>query len=701
MNVIDVRTLLITQMLSYALCTGVMAVLWHQNRRRYAGLGFWLANFVMQTLGVVLIVLRGVAPDWLSIIAGNVVLVAGPIFLYVGLERFVGRRSRQLHNGVLLLVFTLLHTYFTFAQPNLAARNINVSAAVIVVCAQLAWLLLGRVRPEMRGMTRWLGLLGVAYCVISVARILVNVLVSPGDNFLQNDSVFDALLVLIYILFFIATTFSLFLMLNRRLFVDIQAQQMALQESEARYRQLIDLSPDALIVHRDSIVVFVNSAMVTLLGAAGPEDMLGKPVLSLVHPDYRDLATRRIAATLATGETAPLIEEKLFRFDGAVIDVEVTTARLEYQGQSTLQTLIRDITARKQAEETIRLRLRLFEFTADHSVAELMQYALDEIGELTRSPIGFYHFVETDQKTLSLQAWSTRTLQEFCKAEGAGMHYDLDQAGVWVDCVRQRKPVIHNDYAALPHRKGMPPGHAEVKRELVVPTMADGRIVAILGVGNKPVDYDEQDVALVAYVADVIWRIIERKQTEEQLQTYQRQLEAQNLELRKLTLALEQSGSVVVITDTAGLIQYVNPRFEEVTGYTVHEALGQNPRILKSGEQSAEFYRVLWDTIANGQIWRGELHNKRKDGPPWNGASYWESATIAPVQDAAGQVTHYIAIKGRHHRAQRSGRGSTPQCRTTGGAKRRTRRLCAHRRARPQESTELGDRLFPFHGAVV
>jgi len=176
MNVLDVRTLLITQMLSYALCTGVMALLWYQNRRRFAGLGFWLANSVLQTLGILLIVLRGIAPDWLSVVAGNVLLVTGPFLLYVGLERFVGHRSSQFHNGMLLLTFTLLHAYFTFVQPSLAARNINVSAAVIVACVQMAWLLLGRVGPEMRSMTRGIGFLVVAYCVISVARILVNAL---------------------------------------------------------------------------------------------------------------------------------------------------------------------------------------------------------------------------------------------------------------------------------------------------------------------------------------------------------------------------------------------------------------------------------------------------------------------------------------------------------------------------------------------
>jgi diguanylate cyclase (GGDEF)-like protein len=108
-------------------------------------------------------------------------------------------------------------------------------------------------------------------------------------------------------------------------------------------------------------------------------------------------------------------------------------------------------------------------------------------------------------------------MAEFCKAEGKGMHYPISEAGVWVDCVRERKPIIHNDYASLPNRKGMPAGHAEVTRELVVPTMRNGRIVAILGVGNKPVDYDQKDVEFVSYIADVVWTIVEQKQANERI----------------------------------------------------------------------------------------------------------------------------------------------------------------------------------------
>lgn len=111
-------------------------------------------------------------------------------------------------------------------------------------------------------------------------------------------------------------------------------------------------------------------------------------------------------------------------------------------------------------------------------------------------------------------------------------------------------------------------------------------------------------------------------------------------QLRQLSRAVEQNPASIVITDAAGKIEYVNPKFVEVTGYTLAEALGQNPRILKSGEKSPEAYRELWQTLAEGKEWRGEFHNKRK-----NGELYWESASISPIRDAAGHITHYVAVK--------------------------------------------------------
>ncbi|MCU7844391.1 MAG: EAL domain-containing protein [Candidatus Thiodiazotropha sp. (ex Monitilora ramsayi)] len=111
-------------------------------------------------------------------------------------------------------------------------------------------------------------------------------------------------------------------------------------------------------------------------------------------------------------------------------------------------------------------------------------------------------------------------------------------------------------------------------------------------------------------------------------------------QLSKLSRALEQSPASVVITSTDGTIEYVNPKFEAVSGYTAEEAIGQNPRILKSGNKSTEEYREMWNTLLEGREWRGNFHNRRKDG-----SVYWEAASISPLRDDSGKITHFIAVK--------------------------------------------------------
>ena len=111
-------------------------------------------------------------------------------------------------------------------------------------------------------------------------------------------------------------------------------------------------------------------------------------------------------------------------------------------------------------------------------------------------------------------------------------------------------------------------------------------------------------------------------------------------ELQKLSRAIEHSPVSVVITNREGTIEYVNPAFCEVTGYTQEEAIGQNPRVLSSGQQSPEFYQDMWETISSGRAWQGEFANRKKTGE-----IYWENASISPVLDEQGEVTHYVAVK--------------------------------------------------------
>jgi PAS domain S-box-containing protein len=112
------------------------------------------------------------------------------------------------------------------------------------------------------------------------------------------------------------------------------------------------------------------------------------------------------------------------------------------------------------------------------------------------------------------------------------------------------------------------------------------------------------------------------------------------VQLRQLSQAVAQSPALVQITDLHGRIEYVNPKFSEVTGYTLDEVIGQKPSLLSSGETSREEYARLWQTISAGGEWRGEFHNRKK-----NGALYWEQAVIGPVKDSAGRITHYVAVK--------------------------------------------------------
>ncbi len=111
-------------------------------------------------------------------------------------------------------------------------------------------------------------------------------------------------------------------------------------------------------------------------------------------------------------------------------------------------------------------------------------------------------------------------------------------------------------------------------------------------------------------------------------------------ERERLVAAVEQAGEIIFVTDPQGAISYANPAFAEVTGYSREEVLGKNPRLLKSGVQDEAFYRDLWETITAGRTWRGRLVNRRKDG-----SLYTEEATLSPVRDQQGEITHFIAVK--------------------------------------------------------
>ncbi|MEI8187234.1 MAG: diguanylate cyclase [Chlorobiaceae bacterium] len=220
------------------------------------------------------------------------------------------------------------------------------------------------------------------------------------------------------------------------------------------------------------------------------------------------------------------------RADQSIRNVEVYSSTIEIAGEARIYSIIHDVTARLRLETAAAFRITLLEETESHSIQQLLQATLDKAERHTDSSIGFFHIVGDDQKTLSLQAWSTNTLDKMCKAEGEGKHLSIEEAGVWADVLRKKKALIHNDYASLEGRKGMPEGHAVVLREVIVPIFRNEKAVAILGVGNKASNYDENDIEWLTILADAAWDVVAKKIAEEEHII----LQAQKLSIEQLAM---------------------------------------------------------------------------------------------------------------------------------------------------------------------
>jgi PAS domain S-box-containing protein len=245
-------------------------------------------------------------------------------------------------------------------------------------------------------------------------------------------------------------------------------------------------------------------------------------------------------------------------------DVRVSASAGEGERQAIV--LFHDITERIRQPQSRQAQLYLLENYKCWSMTQLLRETLDQVGELTGSPIGFYHFVDEVRGTLSLQMWSSATLDRFCKIGGKSGHlYPISKGGVWLDCLRQRQTVIHNSYLDLPHRRGIPEGHVSVVREVVTPIFRGHQIVAILGVGNKEQEYTEDDAALVRHFADFAWDLVAYKRIEEEQAASRRQLNALMNNLPGMAFSAEDNRERT--------LRFVSDGCRNLTGYTADELL--------------------------------------------------------------------------------------------------------------------------------
>jgi PAS domain S-box-containing protein len=541
-------------------------------------------------------------------------------------------------------------------------------------------------------------------------------------------------------------------------FLRLRSTQLKLRDSDQNYRTLAD-SGRALVwmAGTDKLCNYFNRVWLEFTGRTLEQEM-GNGWAEGVHPDDLQRCLDIYVGSFDRREAFSM-EYRLRRHDGTyrwLIDdgsprFDSTGKFIGYIGHCI------DINERKQGEEQIRrneARLRslvnILQYNAK-TTQEFLDNALNEAIKVTESKIGYIYFYHEDRKQFVLNTWSKDVMKE-CSIMNPQTCYELDKTGIWGEAVRQRKPIILNDYQAThPLKKGYPEGHAHLVKFMTIPIFKKDQIVAVVAVANKESDYDETDVLQLSLLMDTVWNAVDIKQTEDALKESEerfhslfdnmgegvalhelvfenakpvnyRIIEINNRfmkilgvsreqvvgklsteaygassppyfkeyvevglskkpiyfetyfasmdkyfaisvapwqesgfatiftditdrkraeeELRKLSRAVEQSPASIVITDTSGAIEYVNPKFVQLTGYSLEEVKSKNPRVLKSGETPSKEYAQLWSTITSGGEWRGEFHNKKK-----NGELYWESAVISPITNTQGDITYYLAVK--------------------------------------------------------
>jgi len=367
---------------------------------------------------------------------------------------------------------------------------------------------------------------------------------------------------------------------------DLKRAEAELQSSRLMVQTVLDSIPVRVFwKDRDLVYLGCNKAFADDAGVSSPKDIVGKTDFDMPWKEQADAIRNEDQAIANGGDPKVSVEGHLRCAHDQTIYMCTTKAALPGAGSEIIGVIgcYEDITERKNAEETVK--------NSRETLHDLID-ATDDIIALS-DPDGTIAAINLSGATL------LESTPEKCVGRKSGRL--LCRLGVRVG-TRVIADVVSSGE----------------------PTEIDGqndgrfwetRLHPVGGSGNGP-------TAVTIYGRDV-----SRRRNRER-------------RLRVLRRAVEQNPAAIIITDRTGTIEFVNPRFTEITQYTSRESLGQTPGLLKSGEMSPGVYNDLWSTIERGEVGRGELHNRRKDG-----SLYWGSATISPVRDADGRITHFVGIQ--------------------------------------------------------
>jgi PAS domain S-box-containing protein len=308
-----------------------------------------------------------------------------------------------------------------------------------------------------------------------------------------------------------------------RLF-EAQTENIRSREEYRRVYSAVAGSINAIaLADMDGILTYVNKSFIDLWGFADESEVIGRNA-SEFWADV-DGASEAMSKSIADGRWEGELLAR--RTDGITRQVYVRTNRVDNEDGTPngLVGAFLDMSSLKIRQQLTEAWLNILDYAEEHDSREIMTRFLDEAEKLTGSCIGFFHSVDEDEETIDLQTWSTNTIQAMCDMEASGKHYPIDQGGIWVEPLKTREPVIHNDYTALNRDGRLPDGHTPLTRELVVPVIRSGKVVAILGVGNKSELYSTEDMSIVQHFADMAFEIIMRKQADAKIRKLLREKE--------------------------------------------------------------------------------------------------------------------------------------------------------------------------------
>ncbi len=397
---------------------------------------------------------------------------------------------------------------------------------------------------------------------------------------------------------------------------DRQQAEEALRESEQKYRLVSENIPVVIysaLPDEHSPNLFVSGQIEGLTGYTGDEFLDDpEPHTRMIHPDDRDHVRGKIAEHRE--KRIPLhVEYRITAKDGTVKWIrDVATPLFGEDGELIqINGFMEDITEQKRAEERQdRLRANLAALwglaqMVDTDLKSLCDFVLEEIVERTESRYGFYGFMNDDESVFTLHAQSSGAMKD-CAVQDRSIEFPIEKAGLWGNAVRNRKPLIINDYEKdHPGKKGIPAGHISLKRLMVVPVFSDGRIVAVGAVANKETEYLDSDVDQIRGFMANSQLILDRKQAEETLRET----------MEHLSGLYNSSMHPIGYASPEGFLQDVNEAFLKMTGYSREELVtGKRYQDITPDEYREYESKKIEEILRTGNPQEYEKEYIRKDG---------------------------------------------------------------------------------------